>query len=36
MLDEQRAAIERGDIEIREVKQRRLFIGGKPEGQPFD
>jgi hypothetical protein len=36
MLEAQRAAIERGDVEIREVRQHRLFIGGKPEGDQFD
>jgi len=36
MLEAQRAAIERGDIEIREIKRRRIYIGGKPEGDPFD
>jgi hypothetical protein len=32
----QNEAIARGDIQVREVVQHQLFIGGKPEGEPFN
>ena len=30
------AAIKRGDVEVRTVKRRQIFVGGKPQGTPFD
>ncbi|QXQ04822.1 DUF4153 domain-containing protein [Sphingosinicellaceae bacterium] len=30
------AAIARGDVEVREVKRRQIFIGGQPAGEPFE
>ncbi|SNS46907.1 protein of unknown function [Sphingomonas laterariae] len=32
----QRAAAERGEIEVREVKRRQVFVGGKPVGDVFE
>lgn len=32
----QRAAAERGEIEVREVKRRQIFVGGKPVGDVFE
>ena len=33
---EQNAALARGEVEIREVRRRQLFVGGAPVGQAFD
>jgi hypothetical protein len=35
-LEEQRAAIEQGRVEIRNVQRQQVFVGGKPVGMPFD
>ena len=35
-LDEQRAAVERGEVEVRRVERRQVYVGGKPVGQPFE
>ena len=32
----QRAAAERGEIEVREVKRQQIFVGGKPVGDVFE
>lgn len=31
-----RAAAGRGEIEVREVKRRQIFVGGQPVGEPFE
>ena len=31
-----RAAVARGDVEVREVTRRQLYIGGEPIGSTFD
>lgn len=36
VLERQRAAIDRGEVEIREVRRRQLFIGDRPEGNSFE
>jgi hypothetical protein len=36
MLEHERAAIDNGDVQVREVKRRQLFIGGKPTGPAFE
>jgi hypothetical protein len=36
MLRAERAAIDRGDVVIREVTRRQVFIGGKPVSQLFE
>lgn len=33
---EERAAIERADVEVRRVSRRQLFVGGKPVGNVFE
>ncbi|HEX2762935.1 MAG TPA: DUF4153 domain-containing protein [Allosphingosinicella sp.] len=35
-LARQRAAVAKGDVEIREVTRRQVFVGGKPEGPEFE
>lgn len=35
-LKRERAAIAKGDVEIREVTRRQVFIGGEPKGDPFE
>jgi hypothetical protein len=35
-LRAERDAIERGDVTVREVRYRQVFIGGKPAGGPFE
>jgi hypothetical protein len=35
-LRAERDAIERGDVEVREVRYRQVYIDGKPVGQPFE
>lgn len=32
----ERRAAERGEIEVREVKRRQVFVGDKPVGEPFE
>ncbi len=31
-----RQSFERGDIEIRKVESRQIFVGGEPVGEPFE
>lgn len=33
---DRRAAVARGEVEVREVTLRQLYIGGKPSGEPFE
>ena len=33
---EQLQAIERGQVEVRAVRRRQVFVGGKPIGEPFE
>ena len=35
-LEEQRAAVERGEVEVRRVERRQVYVGGKPVAQPFE
>lgn len=35
-LRAEREAIERGDVTVREVRYRQVFIGGRPAGLPFE
>jgi hypothetical protein len=35
-VEEQRAALARGAVEIRPVERRQVFVGGKPVGMPFE
>jgi hypothetical protein len=35
-VEEQRAALARGAVEIRSVERRQVFVGGKPVGTPFE
>lgn len=35
-IDEQRQAIERGEVEVRAVQRQQAFVGGKPVGVPFE
>lgn len=35
-LSEERNAAERGETEVREVRRRQIFVGGKPVGEPFE
>ena len=35
-LAAQRQAIARNEVEIRPVSRRQLFLGGRPEGEPFE
>ena len=35
-LRAEREAIERGDVTVREVRYRQVFIGGRPAGVPFE
>ena len=32
----QRQAIERGEVELRPVQRRQVFVGGEPVGMPFE
>lgn len=36
MLKEERAAIDRSDVAVREIRRRQLFVGGKPVGAVFE
>jgi hypothetical protein len=36
VLEQERTGIDRGEVEIRDVKRRQIFIGGKPVGSPFE
>ena len=36
VLVEQRAALEQGRVEIRNVQRHQVFVGGKPVGVPFE
>ncbi|HET9638791.1 MAG TPA: DUF4153 domain-containing protein [Allosphingosinicella sp.] len=36
MLKREREALQRGEVEIREVKRRQVFIGGEPKGPEFE
>lgn len=36
MLEQERAAINSGDVQVREVKRRQVFVGGKPVGSVFE
>ncbi len=35
-LERQREAISRGEVEIREVSRRQVFVGGRPQGDLFE
>lgn len=35
-LARERGALDRGDVEVRSVQHRQVFLGGKPVGEPFE